>query len=342
MNNFAKRFAALAIVSLSLTACTSPAQEMGGDAILTPSSLEAHPLAERTVLKVSSVGNYEFMTALFVAEAMGELEKENIAIEYVTLPSAEAIPALGLGQVDVSLLGISAPLFNSIAEGADVRLVFPGPSSPNGDGLWVSTAYLDNPDKAGTIRIGNSQGSAWLGVVPVERYLESQGMYLGDVEFQQLPIADLATALELGSVDAAWLNSPAHLPFQEQGSATLVAQYEGSEVATGVAFGPRLLRTEPEVGQAFVRALMRTIQTYLSAGYKSNPTIVAALAKSLALSEAQVGAGNDLKFSFELDPTLPTNAQRIWIDLGDILSYSDPLAPEAYIDSRFVESITID
>jgi len=341
MLNLIKKFAAVAIVALSLSACSVPAQETGGDATLVPSSLEPRALPEKTVLKVSSAGSFEFMTALFVAEATGELEKENIAIEYVTLPSADAIPALGLGQVDVSAVGIGATLFNAVADGADVRLVFPGPSSPNGDGLWVSSAYLDEPNKKGAIRIANSQGRAGLGVVPMKRYLDEIGVKLDDVDFQTLPIADLATALELGSVDAAWLNSPAHLPFEEQGTATRMASYQGSEVATGYAFGPRLLREEPEVGQAFIRALMRTIQTHLTAGYKSNPEIVAALAKSLGLSESQIAGGNELEFAFEFEPTLQTAAQEIWIGFGDIVSYDEPLAPDAYIDTRFSKSITV-
>jgi NitT/TauT family transport system substrate-binding protein len=342
MLNFVKKVAAVAIVALSLSACSVPAQENGGDGTLVPSSLEPRALPERTVLKVSSAGSFEFMTALYVAEAFGELEKENIAIEYVTLPSGDAIPALGLGQVDVSCVGIAATLFNAVADGADVRLVLPGPSSPNGDGLWVSTAYAEKPDKKGAIRIANSQGRAWLGIVPVKRYLDDIGLNLDDADFQTLPIADLATALELGSVDAAWLNSPAHLPFEERGTATRVASYEGSEVATGFAFGPRLLREEPEVGQAFIRALMRTVQTHLTTDYKSNPEIVNALAKSLGLSEAQIAGGAELDFAFEFEPTLQTAAQEIWIGFGDILSYDEPLAPDAYIDPRFTQSITVE
>ena len=342
MFNVAQRIATVAILALSLSACSTPAEETGGGVPLTPSSLEPRALPNETVLKVSSAGSFEFLAALYVAEALGELEKENIVVEHVTLPSQDAIPALGLGQIDVSAVGITAPLFNAVADGADVRLVLPGPSSPNGDGLWVSNAFLAKPNTSGTIRIANSQGSAWLGVVPVKRYVESIGLDLNDVEFHKLPIADVATALQLGSVDAAWLNAPAHVPFEEQGSASLVAKYQDSEVATGFTFGPRLLRTEPEVGQAFVRALMRTIKSHLGPGYKSDPEVVAALATSLGLTEAQVMASNELTFAFEFDPALQASGQQIWIGFGDILSYDEPLAPDSYIDTRFTQSITVE
>jgi len=335
----AHKLAALVVLALSLSACAAPTAQPDGNATLVPSSLEPVQLADRTVLKVSSVGSFEFMTAVYIADALGEFEKENIAIEYVTLPSQDAIPALALGQVDVSGIGIAATFFNAVADGADVRLVFPGPTSANGDGLWVSNAVLGKPNDNGGLVIASSQGAAWLGVVAVERYLQDIGLELADVELQKLPIADIATALELGAVDGAWLNSPAHLPFEEQGTASLVAPYQDSEVATGFAFGPRLLGQEANVGQAFIRALMRTIQTHLDAGYKSNPTTSAALAQALDLSESQIQAGNELDFVFEFDHPFMTSGQQIWIDYGDILSYPEPLSPDEYFDSRFIQSI---
>jgi NitT/TauT family transport system substrate-binding protein len=338
----AKKLSIVLILALLASGCATTVEQTEDESALSQSSVEPMKLPNKTVLKVSSAGNFEFMTALYVADALGELEKENIFIEYVTLPSQDAIPALALGQVDVSVIGISATLFNAVADGADVRLVFPGPSSPNGDGLWVSNEFLAKPNTMEPMRIANSQGPAWLGVVPVGRYLERMGMDWNDVEFQKLPISELGTALELGSVDAAWLNSPAHLTFEEQGSASLVAQYSQKEVATGFAFGPKLLRNNPEIGQAFIRAMIRTIQTHLGAGYKSNPQIVTALANFLKISGSQISGGDELDFSFELDSTLQTNAQQIWINYGDILSYTEPLTPEEYIDLRFARSIEIE
>jgi len=339
--NFASKVSTLVIIALLASGCTTTApQEEEG--LITPSSVEPVKLPNKTVLKVSSAGSFEFMTAVYVADALGELEKENIFVEYVTLPSQDAIPSLALGQVDVSMLGISATLFNNVADGADVRLVFPGPSSPSGDGLWVSNEFIEKTNSVSDIRIAGSQGLAWMGVVPVGRYLESMDKNWEDVDFTKLPISDLATALELGSVDAAWLNSPAHLPFKERGTATLVAQYDETEVATGMAFGPRLLRNNPEIGQAFIRAIIRTIQTHLGEGYKSDPAVASALAKSLEISESQVAGTSELKFSYEFDPAFHIEAQQLWLYFGDILSYEQPLDPEVYVDPRFVRSFVLE
>jgi NitT/TauT family transport system substrate-binding protein len=191
----------------------------------------------------------------------------------------------------------------------------------------------------GKLRIGNSQGPAWLGIVPVEDYLRVENMSLSDVEFQQLPIGELATALEIGAVDAAWLNSPAHLPFLGNGTANLVASYKGDVSGTAYAFGPRLLEDEPEVGQAFVRALMRTISTHLRPGYKSNSGVIKVLAERLGSPEELLRSSPELDFGTSYNPELAVAGQKLWIEWGGILSYQNPLLGSSFVDNRFINSI---
>ena len=295
------------------------------------------PLEEETTLKVSSAGNFEFLTALIVADALGEFEKENIAIEYVTLPSSDAIPALALGQVDVAAIGITAPFFNAVAEGANLRIVFPGPSSPNGDGLWVRTEFLGLENKQ-SISIANSRGAAWLGIVPVTQYLEQIDIDIDSVEFTSLPIAELATALELGAVDGAWLNSPSHLPFENSTEVTRVIGYADNQIGTGYAFGPRLLDEDPLLGKAFIRAMLRTVENHLSGDYKSDTQIRNELVEKLGIDESQIGVSGNLAFPKKLETSLLTEAQELWIQIGGIISYDEPLASRSYIEERFVDS----
>lgn len=327
---------------LLLTGCTSESSEPNETNIgpsLSQASIEPEPLDEPTVLKVSSVGNFEFLTALIVADELGEFQKENISIDYVTLPSHDAIPALALGQVDVSAVGITAPLFNAVAEGADIRIVYPGPSAPSGDGLWVRKDFLQSGN-LDSIKIATPQGSAWLGISPVKKHLEDRGFEWSSVQFQKLPIGELATALELGTVDAAWLNSPTHIPFETSGVAEKVAGYSSLEIGTGYAFGPRLLDQEPVVGQAFIRALLRTVRTHLSGEYKSNEEVARVLSERLGVSEEALASSGNLVFGEYLDSKLLTNAQAIWIEIGGIVSYSAPLEPDDYIDQSYVDSFT--
>jgi NitT/TauT family transport system substrate-binding protein len=326
---------------LLLSACTPTISNETAPEQLETTSLDPRPLTESTVLKVSSAGNFEFLTALYLADEFGEFAKENIVIEYVSLPSGSAIPALALGQVDVSAVGVTATLFNNIAEGAEVKLVLSGPLSPEGDGLWIRSE-VEPSQLPSKLRIGGSQGAGWLGIVPVEKYLKEQNLTLADVVFQQLPIGDLATALDLGAVDAAWLNSPAHEPFLESGKARLVASYSGAVSGTAFAFGPRLLEKEPSVGQAFVRALMRTMSQHLAPGYKGNPETVAAIAQKLGISEELLRGFPELNFGTTYNTDLAIAAQRLWIELGGITSFNSPLPANSFVDNQFFNSISVD
>lgn len=93
---------------------------------------------------------------------------------------------------------------------------------------------------------------------------------------------------------------------------------------------------------SFVPMIVDNSMKSHTADYKSNPEIVVALAKFLGLSESQIAEGTELDFAFEFEPTLQTAGQEIWISFGDVLSYDEPLAPDAYIDTRFTQSITVE
>jgi NitT/TauT family transport system substrate-binding protein len=330
-------------ISLSLlTGCSitnSPNDIQNSNQLaLESSTLNPAPLSEPTLLRISIAGNFEFMSALFVADQLGELRKENITIEYVTMPSQEALPALALGQIDVAFAGITSNFFNSVYVESGIKLVMPGASGVEGDGLWLRSDLVGNEQEE-KISLGASQGLAWPGVVVISRYLESVGLTWDDVEVQRIPIGDLSAALELGAVDAAWLNSPAHLPFEESGKAQLVGKYDSGEVATGLIFGKRLLQDEPMVGQALVRALIRTIDTHLSDSYKSNKKVLDALSDSLGVDASSIADSPELIFTLGFNESLFEKSQRFWIDTGGIVEFTEPIDSELYLDSRFVNSI---
>lgn len=304
------------------------------------SPLDPRPLASPETLVVSTAGDFEVFSALYAADILGEFEKENLAIEYVTLPSPEALPALALGQVDVSAVGVSSNFFNAVAEGAPIKMVFPGPSSSEGDGLWVRTAWLEAESTASDITVANSQGGATLGAVPILDWASERGLDSSMVTFERLPIGELAGALDMGLVDAAWLNSPAHLPFLQDGSAQLVAEYSDGQTAVAYAFGSRLLVEQPEVGLAFVRALLRAQMNWLAPGYKAKEDVVEALAERLGESVEELRQTGELEFLTEFDTSLFDRGQERWLAVGDILAFDSPLAPELYIDTQWIAELS--
>jgi NitT/TauT family transport system substrate-binding protein len=301
--------------------------------------LDPAPLAERTTITVSTAAKFESFSPLLLADALGELEKENISVEYAIMPSTEALPALAQGRTDMAAIGITAALFNGVAEGADLRIVYPGPTNNTVDGLWVRTAETSGALKE-ISTVGGSAGAATTAVVPIDAYLESVGSDITDIEFIKLPIEDLAFALKDGVVDSAWLNAPLHLAVQGTGLAEQVAAYEPKAFGSGYVMGPNLLRDRPEVGAAVVRAISRTAQTYLTGDYKADPETVATLAEVLGVTPAEVTSTPSLTFRPELDTTVFDQAQQIWLEIGDLLSYPTALERDQYTDTRFLDAVT--
>lgn len=329
--------AAGALAAMVLAACGGGGSSSAGGDL--PSGLDPQPLDQPTTLTVSAGTKAEAFAPLLLAEALGELKKENITLNWVSLPSTEALPALAQGKTDVAASGLTAGLFNGIADGAGIRLVYPGPSNNTVDGLWVTLDPATGEPQPVT-GVGISAGATSTAVVPISRYLESVGQNIVDVPFSKIPIEDLPAALEDGVVNGVWLNAPAQVPIEEKGIAKHVAWYGPGEYGTGYSFGPNLLEKNPAAGQALIRAMVRTAQTYLTGDYKANPETVQALATAIGVEPADITSTPSLSFDPVLSTELFQKAQDIWLTLGDIVSYSEPLQPDQYVDPSFLDRAT--
>ncbi|MFZ9309629.1 MAG: ABC transporter substrate-binding protein [Candidatus Nanopelagicales bacterium] len=296
---------------------------------------------------MSIATNNEGFAALKVADVAGEFAKENITIEYVALPSTEAIPALASGLVDVSAFGITVPFFNAIAGGAEVKMVYAGAENAEASGLFVKSEIADQGAAAlkGKI-IGSSQGWGQMSSLIIEEYLATGGLTLDDLEVAIIPIEDIALSLDSGVIDMAYFGPPNSLLFLENGKAKKVVDYPKSARNLGYAFGPRLLEEEPEIGQAFIRALMRTTENYLNGDYKADPEKLAIFAEAIGVTEEDALLTESVDFTTFSQSEIDNGAfdfyrkvQELWIRLGDLLTYEEPLTPSEYADWSFVQRI---
>ncbi|MGA1324294.1 MAG: ABC transporter substrate-binding protein [Candidatus Nanopelagicales bacterium] len=296
---------------------------------------------------MSIATNNEGFAALKVADVAGEFAKENITIEYVALPSTEAIPALASGLVDVSAFGITVPFFNAIAGGAEVKMVYAGAENAEASGLFVKSEIADQGAAAlkGKI-IGLSQGWGQMATVIIEEHLATGGLTLDDLEVAIIPIEDIALSLDSGVIDMAHFGPPNSLLFLENGKAKKVVGYPKGARNLGYAFGPRLLEEEPEIGQAFIRALMRTTENYLNGDYKADPEKLAIFAEAIDVTEEDALLTESVDFTTFSQSEIDNGAfdfyrkvQELWIRLGDLLTYEEPLTPSEYADWSFVQRI---
>jgi len=332
---------AVALVA-SATLIAGCASTVASDGSGLSSAYNPEPLAEKTVVKVAYPAALELHSVALLAKQMGEFEKENLDVQFEVMPSSDSLPLLAAGSIDATLGGITVAVLNAVDSGAVIRDVYPGPSQADADGLWVRTDLADQgPAALKGKTLATSAGAGVFGIIPIQNYLAEGGLTLDDVTMMTISLADLPAALESGAVDAAWLSSPAHLPFSTSGSAKKVVGLEDDQIVTAVFFGPNLTESNPEVGQAFVRALKRTELTYLQGDYKADPEVRANLAAALGLTEDELMVSESLTFGNTFNTSFYEEVQRAWINVGDIVTFAEPLAPEKYLDPSFMDRIVV-
>lgn len=338
------KLTALLSAALLVTACSSSTTESSSEL---SGSLEPVQLAEKTKITVAIPSVNEVYGQVLVAIANGEFEKENLEVEIVTLPSPDAVPALVDGSIDVAVGVLGATQFNAIAQGAEIRMVLTGGNTPAETGLWVRKELLAGaPASLKGKTIAATYGWNQPSMSVVKDYLATGGVTPDDVNVELLQSADAALALDEGSIDAAWVTNPSYLPLKASGNASKVVGYIPDQISTGYYFGDRLLNKNPEIGQAFVRAIMRTTKTYLSGDYKNDPELGPMVAETLGLTLEELKYSESIVFEFytqeELSGELTdlfTSAQEMWLDFGDILVYDIPLTAQDYADMSFIERI---
>jgi NitT/TauT family transport system substrate-binding protein len=321
--------AVIALTALTLSACGGGSG--ASSAADLPTGLEPRPLAEPTTLTVSIGTVAEAFAAVLLADKLGEFAKENLTVDLVKLPAADSLPALAQGKTDVAAAGVGATALNAVNAGADIRLAFPGATKSPADGLYVTLdPATGEPRDVSTI--ATIAGPSGIATVPIGRYLESVGKSLSDVTFEQVALADMQAALEAGAVDAAWVNAPVTTVLDATGQYAKVEGYEDGEYGVGYFLGPNLRTDHPEVGQAFVRALARTVRDHLSGDYKSDDAVVAALAETMESTPEAVRKTPSMTFAAELPTDAIQAAQEDWLEIGDLLDFERPMDPSGYLD----------
>lgn len=345
MSRFVRRIALTVLVALGVTAGVSACAPttIAPDSTELSTSLEPVPFTEPVTITMSMVAKIEQFTPALLAIAEGEFEKENMTVKIEILPFSESIPALAGGILDVAVSGITAPFFNAFDGGANIKAVMPGPGTPVTDGLYVRTDIAaQGPAALKGKKIASSVGIASTSTIAIANYLAEGGLTLDDVSIESIPLVDLSAALVGGQVDAAWLNSPAHIAATADNTAVQVTRFDDGIYTAGLFFGPNLLEKNPAIGQAVIRAITRTTLTYLQGDYKADPVIVQKVADALELSVDEVLTTDSLVFGTEFRSELFTEAQELWIGVGEILNYDTVIQPEEYTDSSYLDRIVRD
>jgi NitT/TauT family transport system substrate-binding protein len=240
----------------------------------------AAPAAPREMMTVK-VGTTPSISngARYIAAERGYFAEEGIEMEDVhSDTSAQILPSLAAGQIEIAGGGISAALFNAIAQGIPVRLVldqwtaYPG----NGAGgiivrkdLVDSGQVRDNADLRG-LKIGiTAHGQAT--EYGLATALEKAGLTLADVESTLLPYPDMTVALGNRNIDAAVTIEPYAELAVAQGFASRfrpwpeVIPYDNPAM---LMFSANFAEQRNEAARRFAKAYVRGLRAYNDARTK--------------------------------------------------------------------------
>ncbi len=307
------------------------------------------PLATQQTITFAWSGPFEPFSPVVVALAKGEFEKENLNVEVVTARGADLLLLLDKAEADIGLSGVTAGLFNAIAAGSTTRWVAPGLYIlPGADGFYIRSEFFDSAGnldvekfRGGTVATaGGGKGAPT--AVFIEDKLNSEGLSLNDFTVTAGISVDNITALETGAIKAGWLSSPQNIEATESGLAKLYVEIPPKTALAAYQVGGHVFTEKREAGEAFFRAIQRTIDTYLLGDYHANEEVVEILAEANGIDPSVI-TGQPPAYEWEadldFDTSIITKLQEGWIDFGEILTYDTPLPIDQVVDQSLVPGL---
>lgn len=308
------------------------------------------PLPEMTTINVSSQTRLEFNSPLLLADSLGELEKENLKMNFINLRLSDAVPQLANGDIDVAVGGMEVALFNAAKAGLPVKAGlathFPthaGDYSEPQTGLWCRRDSFTTPDEPNLKEIEDLTLASTVGAGTVSFYyvtaeIRRQGVEdfsLVGANIQTIPSADTITAMENEAIDCGIILDPLWTQLADNPDYFLAASQTPGEPFGIYAFGKRLLEDNPEIGDAFTRAYIRTVNTYFTGNYHEDEEVMAEIADVTGLSLEQLTQLDAPTMDWEFRAETTTRVQEYFIDVGVITGFDEPVPESDAIDRSF-------
>nr|WP_313313703.1 ABC transporter substrate-binding protein [Dietzia maris] len=276
---------------------------------------------------------------LIAGQAMGEFQKENLAVEVTVMPSADAVQLVASGQIDAMEGSTSVGLLNAVQQGFPVKqIIGDGWLPPESKmGVWrradVPTAQLKDKAIGSAIGIGSSVNA------PLAAVLAKDGLKLTDLKWEVVGAADAATALKNGAVDAAVVLDPFWLQLKDDARFQFVspAIEPGGNVG-GLHAGPRLLDRR-DVALALTRAYVRTTNTYLrDEKWQKDTGFMNKLSERLKTPVDVLRAVPGQVYNWDIPVGAATRLQELYIETKT-LKAKRPMPESTFVDRSFVATV---
>lgn len=290
------------------------------------------------------------MAPALIAADKGYFERLGINPDLDAFRGAmDAMAALATGRLDVSLGGVTAGFFNSIARGLDARVVAPLSIQPPAPGstplvarkdLWDSGAIRTATDLRGRKVAVNGVGN---GVdYKLSLILESAGMGLKDVDETKLGFAEMVTALETKGIDAALVGEPFGTLSVRQGQGVIMMKESDAgkgDLTTFVIFSGKFIRERRAVAVRFLEG-MRAGMLDIEGDKWRAPDNIAILTKYLKIDKDVLLASSFVLFdpSLAIDKYLDSiRRQEAMHRKNGLLNYPEPLDAAAMLDPTLAQ-----
>lgn len=241
--------------------------------------LAAAPLAfasvaqAQTKVKVGTV-RATVIGGVVSAKERGYFKEANLDVDIELIDASAAFVApLSTNVLNVVEGGLSASLFNGIAQGLPIKSAFDSTSSPINHWIMLRPDLADQiktiKDLKGRTLAINAPNS--IALYEVTRILESAGLSIKDVETKVIPFAQMGIAFQTKAIDAGLQIAPFNQILARQGIAKLWINSDETVKPTPIQISTSMYNTDwaaknPEVAQAFFTALLRGVRDYCN-GY---------------------------------------------------------------------------
>lgn len=298
--------------------------------------------ASMTTVRVAYVPAVLF-APLFVANADGYFRAEGIQLDLKTVPAGQdAMVFVANGQLDAAVVGISAGFFNDVYRGLDVRIVAPMgviPRTGNPSPLMVaakSHIHRIRQLKGQTIGIAGGLGSTGSYMLAV--LLKQHGLSLSEVHVENMSFPEMVTGMQNGSIVACIPPQPFSNAILKARTGRILGKVGTGLDLTGVVFGGRFMRTQPQVATRFMEALLKGVRAVTGKDYGGAKNL-AILARATHLPLATLKGMDPYTFSANLrfDFNTLIQMQKVFMTYH-LLSYSKLLTPSATADFNFAHA----
>jgi ABC-type nitrate/sulfonate/bicarbonate transport system substrate-binding protein len=261
-------------------------------------STSSQPPASGDLAKVKIAASQALAQAgLFIGIDRGYFRQQGIDLEVVPSNQLEAmVPLLANGALDGAVGGNVPGIFNAAARGTGLRIVAAGSihSFGHSTALVVRKALMDSGQMKSYADLKGknvaSSSSVSIFTIALDRALHQAGLSMKDVNLVNLAFPEMIGAMSNGGVDVAYLVEPFATAAAEQSIAVRwkeTADVIPGHVASMWVYSQQLTENRPQVGKAFMTALLRGVRDYDAAMFKNvdRQQVVSILTKYTTLKD---------------------------------------------------------